>query len=47
LNDGLAGLAYLRAMQRVDGRRIVIVGHSFPVARSHSSWPSETAAFRP
>jgi carboxymethylenebutenolidase len=34
LSDGLAGLAYLRAMRRVDGRRVVIVGHSFGGALS-------------
>jgi carboxymethylenebutenolidase len=34
LSDGLAGLAYLRALPRVDGRRVVIVGHSFGGALS-------------
>jgi dienelactone hydrolase len=34
LSDALAGLAYLRALPRVDARRVVIVGHSFGGALS-------------
>jgi carboxymethylenebutenolidase len=34
LSDGLAGLAYLRAVPGVDARRVVVAGHSFGGALS-------------